>query len=278
MHKNKNILKKLWLVTIVLCVGILLARPSYATVTALTTKDCAAMYATGVISKNNPVQCERLRRVSFQYIDFTGASGKIGNVVVLDACAKYVQHIFDTLFHRRFPLAKALPMEAYRGDDNAAMRDNNTSGFNGRALTVGNSWSLHAYGAAIDINPKQNPFVSFDKAERVTVTPAGSAHLFLNRYSDRPGKLHRKGMAEDVIDIFAENGFISWGGYWDSPIDYQHFEIGSRALALQLAAATPEHAQQLFEQHVNAYRLCMQQNATQVRATARAACITSLNL
>lgn len=46
-------------------------------------------------------------------------------------------------------------------------------------------------------------------------------------------------MATDPIDIFAENGFIGWGGYWNYPIDYQ--EIGSRKFVEQLSRLYDEN-------------------------------------
>ena len=42
---------------------------------------------------------------------------------------------------------------------------------------------------------------------------------FLNRNNKRPG------MVEDIVHIFKENSFTIWGGDWNSPIDYHHFQI-----------------------------------------------------
>ena len=65
----------------------------------------------------------------------------------------------------------------------------------------------------------QNPYLVISDTS-VKIEPAGTDYL--NRMSERPGKPPRRGMAEAVVRIFAEDGFLIWGGYWDNPIDYQH--------------------------------------------------------
>ena len=53
------------------------------------------------------------------------------------------------------------PEDAYGGQDPVSMADDNTSGFNCRyAVAPGPpSWSVHAYGEAIDVNPVENPYL-----------------------------------------------------------------------------------------------------------------------
>ena len=50
-------------------------------------------------------------------------------------------------------------IDDYGGDDDRSMAANNTSGFNCRRVAGQSSWSAHAYGEAIDLNPVQNPYV-----------------------------------------------------------------------------------------------------------------------
>ena len=99
--------------------------------------------------------------------------------------------------------------------DELSMRDNNTSGFNCRRL--GEGWSLHAYGRAVDVNPLVNPFID----SRGNLEPA-TARAYLDRTRDVPGML-RAGDA--AVAAFTDRGW-RWGGAWRDPIDYQHFEIG----------------------------------------------------
>lgn len=231
-------------------------------ITPLAPDRCAHLQAKGVITANAPVPCERLRAVAVRYIDFSGATQQ-GEIVVLDAAAASVRAIFGALYARKFALHKIVPMEHYGGDDRAAMEDNNSSAFNARPITGGSRWSLHAYGAAIDINPRQNPFISKDGAGQITVLPHSAAEAGARSANGSPGKPPQPGLAEEAVDVFADHGFVQWGGDWKAPVDYQHFQIGSRAFTERLARATPAEAQRLFDQHVRAYRDC---KAAQVAA------------
>ncbi len=104
----------------IFCVWIFsnsLILPSMAAILPISTKQCEKMQAQQVITNKNPIPCERLRIVNFPIINFTGQTDK-GQVVVLDVLAKHTQIIFDTLYHRIFPINKALLMEKYNGNDN----------------------------------------------------------------------------------------------------------------------------------------------------------------
>ncbi len=178
---------------------------------------------------SSPVPLERLKVVTFAYVDFKDIKHEDGQVTVMDAVAPRVQKIFDELLARRFPIAKAKRIEFYEANDKASMNDNNTSAYNARAI-IGQSsgHSLHAYGLAIDINPLQNPF----------------------SYSARKQRKQMPGLAEAVVDSFERNGFTIWGGNWRAPIDWQHFQT-SRGLAQLLVTMTPEDAKTFFELHAD---------------------------
>jgi hypothetical protein len=221
---------------------------------------CRALHDSGVMHANAPVRCDQLRIVRFSYIGFDGRQHDDGEIMVMAAAAEHVQSIFDSLLKRRFAIAGARLMNRYHGDDQASMRDNNTSAFNDRAVTGDSAPSLHAYGLAIDLNPVQNPFLQFGDDGKATFSPeAGSRYA--NRLQQRPGKTARKGMAEDVVTLFAENGFVIWGGDWDAPIDYQHFQT-SRALAKRLAALSAAEGRAVFSAYVQRYRACMRNKAS----------------
>ncbi|EJN08191.1 M15 family metallopeptidase [Herbaspirillum sp. YR522] len=226
-----------------------LAAPS-ADIAPLSRAQCAAMKQHQVITSGNPVPCTRLSRVAFDYHDFDG-NVRQGAVVVLDAVAPQVASLFGELLLRAVPLAGAQPLEAFDGDDEKSMAANNTSAFNGRPMTGGGGWSKHAYGVAIDINPVQNPYVSGSGSSQQQVLPAAGAAA-LQRQPARPG------MAEEVVGVFYDHGFLVWGGHWKQPIDYQHFEIGSRAFIARLVALPPAQARSAFERHVAHYRRCTQ--------------------
>ncbi len=222
-------------------------------VAPLSPADCAAMQQGHVITAANPLPCSRLARVRFSYVDFDGQQHEDGELILMDAVAPYALRLMDQLLAANFPLHGAHPLQDYAGDDEASMADNNTSAFNGRGKTGGKSWSKHAYGAAIDINPLQNPYLSRGPDGKLSVLPPASAPAFIDRSKVRPG------MAETatVRALFADNGFLIWGGSWHAPIDYQHFEIGEQGFITRLAQATPIEAGLLFDAYVADYRRCL---------------------
>lgn len=208
---------------------------------------CGEMVRHRTLIEGKPVSCSRLSLIRFSYFGFDNTVHPDGEIVVLDAVAHHIAAIFDSLLDRRFPIAKARLMNYYDGDDDAADVDNNTSSFNDRVVAGTNTLSLHAYGAAIDLNPVQNPFVRVTGGKREASPAEGK--LYLDRKPMKPG------MAEAVIELFADNGFSIWGGDWRDPIDYQHFQV-SRALAEQLARVSAADAKAIFEEHVERYRQC----------------------
>lgn len=243
----------------------------------LSRAECKTLESRGVITANNPVPCHRLSKVRFRYVSDTGVIKNDGELVVLDSIAPYVASLTDELLERKFYIAKAAPVEAYGGDDQASMADNNTSAFNGRAITGGSKWSLHAYGAAIDINPVQNPFIDIAEDGQAKVSPSRSAYYSVNRSQERPGKPAREGMAEEVVDLFARHGFFVWGGDWNYPIDYQHFQIGPRSFVDTLAAKNFAEGQGLIDEYISMYKACREPNKSADKHKAsRQVCISNV--
>ena len=208
----------------------------------------------GAMSKDAPVQCERLRSVLFDYIDFQGRHHNSGEIVVMDAVASHVATIFENLYALKFPIQRAQPITFYDGDDGRSMTANNTSAFNYRAITGKKSLSLHAYGLAIDLNPIQNPFIEFSTQGNAQFSPEAGIK-FANRQQFRMSKKKRSGFAEDVIGTFADNGFLYWGGFWDTPIDYQHFQV-SREMANLMTLMSVSNSKLFFDNYVNWYQSC----------------------
>jgi hypothetical protein len=258
--------------TMIVALCLPVAAVSAGTVTPVGAVQCAAMKAHHVLNAGAPVGCERLAVVRFSYLDFDRRTHDDGAVVALDAVAPYVERIFATLYERRFPIAKAQPMDDFEGDDARAMEADNTSSFNHRTVAGSERLSLHAYGAAIDLNPIENPYLTRNSVTVTVAPPQGIA--FLNRREDRPGKPERAGLAEAVVGVFSDNGFLYWGGDWDDPIDYQHFDIG-RSLAQRLAALPPDQARLAFASAVSAYRECIARNSDKLPGKRRQTCLTA---
>jgi hypothetical protein len=253
--------------------GMLGWQSAQAAIKPIDAAQCRYMEEHNTIAPNNPVPCSRLHEVSFNINLLAGNEDSVGRVVVLDVVAPRIQGIFDTLYANGFRLHTAIPVEAFDGDDDESMRLNNTSAFNGRVIAGATNWSLHAYGAAVDLNPVQNPFIDNNADGTATIKPVEAARSGINRLDARPGKPPRAGLAEDVIDTFAENGFLSWGGYWNYPVDYQHFEVGPRAFIQRLATLPLPEATVAFDTYIESYRRCVADApATTPHAVRRATC------
>jgi hypothetical protein len=198
------------------------------------------MIKTNVWNKECPVDVSKLSLLKISYIDFAGNTKHDGKMVVLNTLADNVLEIFRELHRVKFPIAKIRLLNEYNGSDIESMKDNNTSSFNCRKVTNNNSWSMHAYGAAIDINPMQNPYVDSEYntgKTNVDVMPPEGIH-YLNRLNIRPGMVEQVVYQESkksVIDLFNRHGFSIWGGIWNYPIDWHHFQIPKENLPHYLA-------------------------------------------
>lgn len=183
-------------------------------------------------SEDCPIKLEDLRLVQVRHYDFF-ENIKDGALVVHKSVASNVLVIFEKLFEVNFPIQNMQLMDMYNGDDEASMADNNSSCFNFRKIAGSSKVSMHSYGLAIDINPVQNPAIVLNEEEgSVSIRPK-EGMKYLNRTNNRPG------MVEPVIEIFKTHGFDVWGGNWNTPIDYQHFQV-ERALAEVLSTTANE--------------------------------------
>ena len=145
---------------------------------------------------------------------------RTGELLVYTGIAQSVLDVFQELFVAQYPIEKIKLVSEYGWDDTASMQDNNTSAFNFRTIAGTEEWSKHALGMAIDINPLYNPYV-YRQGDCVSVQPrtAGS-------YADRSAECAYYIQAGDVCyEAFISRGF-SWGGDWENPKDYQHFQVG----------------------------------------------------
>jgi poly-gamma-glutamate synthesis protein (capsule biosynthesis protein) len=165
-----------------------------------------------------------LRYLQLSYIGFDGRS-HVGELVVAEAYARDVVTVFRKLYQARWPIRRMRLVDDYRGDDDRSMAADNTSGFNCRRVTGSTTWSDHAFGAAIDLNPVQNPYLTGS-----SVAPPGSRPFAaLDR---APGAAVPEGTIrfdDVVVRAFSAIGW-EWGGSWARP-DFQHFSATSRAAA-----------------------------------------------
>ena len=95
----------------------------------------------------------------------------------------------------------------------------NTCCFNYRVATGSSKLSNHAYGKAIDLNPLENPYVTYQDGKAVRW-----AHTNANAYIDRNAGLPHMITHDDLAyKLFTQKGF-RWGGDWNNPKDFQHFD------------------------------------------------------
>jgi len=162
-----------------------------------------------------PVEPAKLRRVYVEHVGFDGQSHR-GELIVHEDLVPDVIAIFEQLYRLGYPIEKIRTVDHYpAADDELSMQDNNTSAFNCRGIPGSNRWSQHAYGRAIDLNPLLNPCI-YANGE---FQPHNAA-AYLDRIRADPGLLRA---ADPAVQVFTDRGW-RWGGYWKTPIDYQHFE------------------------------------------------------
>ena len=164
-----------------------------------------------------PVPLAELRYLRVPYVDPEGRT-HTGELVVHADAAADVAEVFRELWSIGYPITSMRLVDDFGGDDTASMNADNTSAFNCRPITGGTSWSEHAYGLALDLNPVENPYV----VGRHVAPRSGRAYL---ARPDVPGVLHA---GDPVVAAFARIGWV-WGGTWTGRVlDYQHFSLRGR--------------------------------------------------
>lgn len=175
------------------------------------------MIASGSWRPVCPVPIEKLRLVKVTFWGFDGKAHH-GRLVVHRAVAFDVLRVFRKLYGNRFAIRRMRLIDTYGASDRSSMRADNTSAFNGRYVAGTTTWSRHAYGKAVDINPVENPWVNGDE-----VIPAAGRD-FVNRSQQHKGMIHAGGL---VVRAFRSVGW-KWGGAWSPYKDYMHFSTNGR--------------------------------------------------
>jgi len=166
-----------------------------------------------------PVPLTRLRLVTVAQWAFDGRV-HTGQLVVNREVAAPLTRVFGQLYKLRFPIRHMRLSDAY-GPKAARAADRDISGaFECRQAvpspcsggTGTGSWSQHAYGKAVDLNPIENPYVGCGRTRE---------HGSLS-YLDR-SRLRRGMVTSAVVQAFRSIGW-GWGGNWTgSTKDYMHF-------------------------------------------------------
>jgi hypothetical protein len=165
-----------------------------------------------------PVGLDKLRLVKLVHWDFHGERRR-GKLVVHRAAAKDIARVFGKAYDADFPIRRMRLVDRYGADDMRSMKADNTSAFNCRYRSgICCTWSMHAYGLAIDINPVENPYVG-----SWGVSPPNGAP-YVDRNVKRRGMIFER---DRVWWAFRAIGW-EWGGTWSTSKDYQHFSSNGR--------------------------------------------------
>jgi hypothetical protein len=161
-----------------------------------------------------PVAAQDLRwvRVTFWGFDDRRHTGEL---LLNERVADDLVGVFRALWQARFPLEELRITTRAELDAPPTGDGNNTGAFVCRPVTGGTSYSEHAYGLAVDVNPFQNPYVRDD----LVLPELATAYLARGRRA--PGMVRLGG---PVVRAFAAIGW-EWGGEYRSLKDWQHFSL-----------------------------------------------------
>ena len=168
-----------------------------------------------------PVPLARLRVLTVTHWGLDGRA-HTGQLIVNENAGAPLARVFRQLYKLRFPIRHMRLADAY-GPSGMHPADGDISGsFECRQAvpspcsggTGTGTWSEHAYGKAIDLNPIENPYVGCGRSRERASRP------YLDRSRLRPGMV-----TPAVVKAFRSIGW-GWGGNWSgSTKDYMHFSV-----------------------------------------------------
>jgi hypothetical protein len=173
----------------------------------------------GAYHKGCPVGFSGLRVLSVTYRGFD-KHNHTGQLIVNRSAAAPLAKVFHRLYVIHFPIHHMSIATVYT---KTGPKDGDPSGsFECRQAvpspcsggTGTGSWSNHAYGLAVDINPVENPYVGCGMSRDP------QAQSYRDRSRHRPGMV-----TAQVRKAFASIGW-GWGGSWaGNTKDYMHFSF-----------------------------------------------------
>jgi hypothetical protein len=200
--------------------AVLLAlAPFHSSIQSLPKPMKQRLVAGGFWHKGCPVGLDDLRLLTVSHKGFRGRN-RTGELVVNKAAAVPLRRAFRKLFRLHFPIRHMTFREVY-GPKRFHPKDGDVTGsFECRQAVPSpctggrgtGTWSMHAYGLAADINPRENPYVGCGQSRDPT------AQSYRDRSRHRPGMVTAKAVA-----AFRSVGW-GWGGSWSGNTkDYMHF-------------------------------------------------------
>jgi D-alanyl-D-alanine carboxypeptidase len=178
-----------------------------------------AVKAAGEWHRGCPVWMSQLRVLSYRYSGFDRQT-HIGQIVVNKDVAQPLATVFAKLYRLRFPIRDGAFASTYgphpdqSGDVTASFECRTAAASPCSGSSATHHWSMHAFGEAVDLDPRENPYVGCG------MTRDKTARSYMKR------SWHRRGMVTPAVRrAFASIGW-GWGGAWvGSTKDYMHFSI-----------------------------------------------------
>jgi hypothetical protein len=173
----------------------------------------------GLWHRGCPVTFSQLRVLS---VSHWASDGRVytGQLIVNASAAQPLATVFKRLYALRFPIRHMQLNDAYGPKRWRPADGDVTDAFECRQAVPSpcsggkgtGSWSEHAYGLAVDLNPIENPYVGCGQTRQRASRP------YLNRSRLRPGMV-----TPTAVQAFRTIGW-GWGGAWSgSTKDYMHF-------------------------------------------------------
>ena len=166
-----------------------------------------------------PVSLPNLRVLTVRHWDWNGRA-TTGQLIVNRRAAWPLAKVFRRLYELRFRIRHMRLLDAYGPESRKPADDDISGSFECRQAVPSpcsggkgtGSWSMHAYGLAVDLNPIENPYVGCGRVSHRTSIP------YLNR-----SRIRRGMVTPAVVKAFASIGW-AWGGAWSGNTqDYMHF-------------------------------------------------------
>ena len=181
----------------------------------------ARMRRGGSFPEGCTVKRDDLRYLKVLHYNYDGKV-QTGEMVCNKAVAADLLEIFRELYDNKYQIARMVLIDEYGADDEASMGDNNSSAFCFRRVNGSTRLSKHAQGLAVDINPVQNPCVSYNAkgAVRRIEPDTAEARKHIRRNAATAHTIDKDDLC---YRLFVARGF-RWGGSWRTKKDYQHFE------------------------------------------------------
>jgi hypothetical protein len=166
--------------------------------------------------KGCPVPLSGLRLLTVTHRGFDRRD-HTGQLIVNEQYARPLAGVFERLYELKFPIRHMRfadyygPKKGRPGDVTASFECRQAAASPCTGGRTG-TWSMHAYGLAVDINPRENPYVGCGQSRDPT------ARSYRDRSKRRPGMVGSR-----TVKAFRSIGW-SWAGAWPGDTkDYMHF-------------------------------------------------------